>query len=222
MGVVATMAGIPPLLLLLLHMFLPCIQTYEFHPIQVVETINVNPMENSMQNLESMAVREEYKRPKWTAKTYKSVVKSEDAAGDVGFFLPIEVLTSLMIQATYFLSLPKLLIFSQRREAINLRKIISHLKKIILKEMKTNHHLRKITSPKRNINHPKRNISHPKTNINPPKRNINNHKKNISHLKRNINHLKKNIKHPKKNINHPNKNINLLKKNINHPKKSIN
>ena len=48
-----------------------------------------------MQNLESMAVREEYKRPKWTAKTYKSVVKSEDAAGDVGFFLPYRSLDFL-------------------------------------------------------------------------------------------------------------------------------
>merc|ERR1712098_415331 len=107
MGVVPTMAGISPLLLLLLHMFLPCIQTYEFHPIQVVETINVNPMENSMQNLESMAVREEYKRPKWTAKTYKSVVKSEDAAGDVGFFLPYRSLDFLDDSGHIFLESPK-------------------------------------------------------------------------------------------------------------------
>merc|ERR1719334_1182757 len=89
------MAGIPPLLLLLLQIFLPFIRTYEFHPIQVVETINVNPMADSMQNLESLAVKEEYKKPKWTAKTYKSVVKSEDAAGDVGFFLPYRSLDFL-------------------------------------------------------------------------------------------------------------------------------
>merc|ERR1712215_173788 len=103
-SVIPTMAGIPPLLLLLLQIFIPCIQTYEFHPIQVVETINVNPMENSMQNLESMAVREEYKKPKWTA---RRVVKSEDAAGDVGFFLPYRSFDFLDESGHIFLESPK-------------------------------------------------------------------------------------------------------------------